>query len=94
VESADAVREAMHEAGAGKIGNYEKVSFSSRGVGRFLPMEGANPSIGEVGRIEQAEEERIEMLCQRGKVMDVIEAIKKAHPYEEVAIDVYKLEEF
>jgi hypothetical protein len=92
VENADAVRDAMHSAGAGKIGNYDKVSFSSRGVGRFLPMAGASPTIGEVGKIEEVEEERIEMICEREKLEAVVEAMKRAHPYEEVAFDIYALE--
>jgi hypothetical protein len=88
---ADAVREAMGRAGAGRIGRYLHCSFSSRGVGRFLPGEGTNPAIGEVGRIEAVEEERIEMVCERSLLAEVVEAIKRVHPYEEVALDVYPL---
>lgn len=91
---ADAVREAMAEAGVGKIGNYTSCSFSSKGIGRFLPQEGANPAIGEVGKAEAVDEERIEMVCPREKLNEVISAIKRVHPYEEVAIDVYPLEEY
>jgi len=89
----DAVREAMGKAGAGKIGNYTYCSFSSKGIGRFKPEEGAHPNIGEVGKFELVTEERIEAVCERDKLVDVINAIKKAHPYEEVALDVYPLEE-
>jgi hypothetical protein len=88
------VREAMGKAGAGKIGNYSSCSFSSKGVGRFKPEEGANPNIGEVGKPEEVPEERIEMVCSREKIQDVVRAIKEVHPYEEVALDVYPLEEF
>lgn len=91
---ADAVRQAMGEAGAGKIGNYTGCSFSSKGVGRFLPQEGANPTIGEVGKTEAVEEERIEMVCPREIMSEVIAAIKAVHPYEEVALDVYPLENY
>lgn len=90
---ADIVREAMGRAGAGKIGNYTFCSFSSRGIGRFKPETGANPTIGEVGRLESVEEERVEAVCERGKLKAVIEAIKRVHPYEEVALDAYPLEE-
>ncbi|MBN2585631.1 YqfO family protein [Patescibacteria group bacterium] len=90
---ADAVREAMGEAGAGKIGNYTNCSFSSKGVGRFLPQAGANPAIGEVGKLEAVEEERIEMVCEREKLKEAISAIKRVHPYEEIAYDVYPLED-
>ncbi|MBU4142636.1 YqfO family protein [Patescibacteria group bacterium] len=90
---ADKVREAMGKAGAGKIGNYTYCSFSSKGVGRFQPEKGAHPAIGEVGKLESVQEERIEVVCDRNLVKKVIAAIKKAHPYEEVALDIYPLEE-
>jgi hypothetical protein len=88
----DAVREAVGKAGAGKIGNYSFCSFSSKGVGRFRPEQGANPHIGEVGKFEEVVEERIETICPREKLQEVITAIKKVHPYDEVALDVYPLE--
>ncbi len=90
---ADAVREAMGKAGAGKMGNYSFCSFSSKGVGRFKPEEGARPAVGELGRLEEVVEERIETICHRDDVNSVIEAIKDAHPYEEVPIDLYQIEE-
>ena len=90
---ADAVREAMGKAGAGKIGNYTHCSFSSQGIGRFKPEEGAHPAVGKIGKLESVREERIEAVCERKILQDVITAIKKAHPYEEVALDVYPLEE-
>lgn len=89
---ADAVREAMGKAGAGRIGNYTYCSFSSRGTGRFLPGEGAHPVIGEVGKPEEVEEERIEVFCTEQSIDAVIAAMKSVHPYEEVAYDVYPLE--
>ncbi|MBI3638666.1 hypothetical protein HY227_02920 [Candidatus Wolfebacteria bacterium] len=88
----DVVREAMGKAGAGKIGNYTFCSFSSKGTGRFKPEDGAHPAIGEVGKLESVHEERIEVVCDRNLLGDVITAIKKVHPYEEVAIDIYPLE--
>lgn len=90
---ADAVREAMGNAGVGKIGNYTYCSFSSQGIGRFKPEEGAHPTIGEVGKLELVKEERIEAVCPREILKDVVVAIKKVHPYEEVVLDVYPLEE-
>lgn len=89
----DIVREAMGKAGAGKIGNYSFCSFSSKGIGRFKPQEGANPHIGEVGRLEEVQEERIEVVCEKEKLQDVIKAIKETHPYEEIVLDVYSLED-
>ena len=90
-DHADAVRKALSEAGAGKLGNYDSCSFSSRGTGRFRPLEGAHPAIGSVGRLEEIEEERIEAMVDvssEGALKSVIAAVRKAHPYEEPAIHV------
>ena len=89
---ADIVREAMGKAGAGKTDNYTFCSFSVKGTGRFRPEKGAHPTIGKVGRLESVEEERIEVVCARERVKEVVEAIKKVHPYEEVALDIYPIE--
>jgi hypothetical protein len=88
---ADIVREAMGKAGAGKIGNYTFCSFSTKGLGRFKPEQGANPHIGAVGKFEEVAEEKIEVSCSKEKLEDVIKAIKEVHPYDEVAFDVYPL---
>jgi hypothetical protein len=88
---ADKVREAMGKAGAGVIGKYGFCSFSTKGTGRFLPHDGAHPAIGTVGEFESVEEERIETVCPADLVAQVTVAIKKVHPYEEVAFDVYPL---
>jgi hypothetical protein len=88
----EVVREAMGKAGAGKIGNYSHCSFSSKGIGRFKPEDGANPHIGEVGKFEEVVEYRIETVCPQEKLQEVISAIKEVHPYDEVALDVYPLE--
>lgn len=89
---ADAIRTALGDAGGGRIGNYSHCTFSVRGVGRFKPEEGANPHIGEVGKLEAVEEERIETVCEGVVLKDVLDAVRKAHPYEEPAIDVYPIE--
>lgn len=89
---ADAVREAMGKADAGKIGNYTFCTFSTKGIGRFKPETGAHPAIGEVGKLEAVPEEKIEAVCARENLLQIVEAIKKVHPYEEVALDVYPLE--
>jgi hypothetical protein len=90
---AERVREALGKAGAGSIGNYSYCSFSSKGIGRFLPGQGANPHIGTVGELETVSEERIETICPREKLKSAIAAMKAAHPYEEVAFDIYALED-
>jgi hypothetical protein len=87
----DIVRQAMGDAGAGRIGNYSHCSYSVNGIGRYKPMKGSKPFIGEIGKFEEVEEERIECVCDRDKAKSVIVAMKKVHPYEEVAFDVYPL---
>ncbi len=87
----DIVRKAVGDVGAGQIGNYTFCSFSSKGFGRFIPQKGANPAIGSIGISEMVNEERIEFVCDKSKLKDVIGAMKKVHPYEEVAFDVYPL---
>lgn len=89
---AEQLRQAMGDAGAGRIGNYSHCSFSIKGVGRFKPTEGANPTIGEVGKIEEVNEERIETVCEETKLQAVLAAIRDVHPYEEPATDVYPIE--
>lgn len=88
----DAVRQALGEAGAGKIGNYDFCSFSTRGVGRFCGNEKAKPTIGKAENYEAVGEERIEVVVSREILKDVIAKMKSVHPYEEVAFDVYPLE--
>jgi hypothetical protein len=92
LDNADTVREAIGKAGGGKFGNYSFTSFSARGVGRFLPEEGAHPTIGKVGKMEVVEEERIEVTCQKSLLTDIVAAVRQAHSYEEPIIDVYPLE--
>jgi hypothetical protein len=88
---ADRVRSAMGKAGAGLLGDYTHCSFSVKGIGRFLPLPTAHPTIGKVGKMEEVIEERIEMVCYKKDLKKIIRAIKRVHPYEEVAIDVYPL---
>lgn len=88
---ADKVRTALGKAGAGKVGDYEYSSFSVKGVGRFKPMKGAKPAIGKVGRLEKVAEERIETVCYKKDLGKILRAVKKVHPYEEIAFDVYSL---
>jgi hypothetical protein len=90
---ADIIKEAMGNAGAGKIGNYSFCFFTVKGIGQFKPEEGAKPFIGKINKIELVNEERIETVCERDCLEKVIEAIKRVHPYEEIALDVYQLED-
>jgi putative NIF3 family GTP cyclohydrolase 1 type 2 len=89
----DAVIEAAARAGAGVIGAYSHCTFRSPGVGTYIPLEGARPFAGKVGRLEQAAELRLECLVSRERLGALIEAVRAAHPYEEMAYDVYPLVE-
>lgn len=91
VKQAGNVRKALAEAGAGKIGNYDHCSISYPVKGRFRPLKGAKPVIGKVGQIEEVKEEMIETICPKKILQKVILALRKAHPYEEPAIDIVPL---
>jgi len=91
-EAADKVGQAMGDAGAGKLGNYSHCSFSSEGAGRFLPLDGAAPAFGKVGTLEEVREVRIEALVLKERLSEILSAVRAAHPYEEVAYDVYPLD--
>jgi dinuclear metal center YbgI/SA1388 family protein len=86
------VRQAMCNAGAGYIGNYSGCTFQAKGTGTFLPGEGTSPFIGEAGRMEYAEEYRLETVVPQSVLSAVIKAMEAAHPYEEVAYDVFRME--
>ena len=81
----------MAEVGAGAIGDYDSCTFTAPGEGRFRPLDGAHPTIGEVGRVESVEEVRIETVCPRHLRADAVAAMVAAHPYEEPAYDVVPL---
>ena len=87
------VQEAVGKAGAGWIGNYSDCTFQVSGVGTFRPRDGANPYIGKRGELEQVEEVRLETIIQEDIQDRVIKAMLHAHPYEEVAYDLYPLEQ-
>ena len=92
-EALDATRAAVFEAGAGRIGDYERCSWYTAGTGTFLAGEGADPSIGRVGREERVSELRVETVVPADRARDVVAALRAAHPYEEVAYELYALVE-
>ena len=91
-EDCDRVAEAMARAGAGVIGNYDSCSFRTEGTGTFRGNESSSPRRGRRGALERVREVRLEMLAPSWKVDAVVEAMRRAHPYEEVAYDVYASE--
>ena len=88
------VKTAMFEAGAGNIGNYSECAFESEGKGQFKPGQSSNPFEGEKEKLHSSSELKIEILVSVHNTNNVIAAMQKAHPYEEVAYDVYQLENF
>jgi dinuclear metal center YbgI/SA1388 family protein len=86
------VRSALFEAGCGKIGNYDEASFNISGTGTFRPLKDANPYIGQIGVLQQEPEIRIETIFPNHLESQIIAALRLAHPYEEVAYDIYSLE--
>jgi putative NIF3 family GTP cyclohydrolase 1 type 2 len=85
-EAAGRVERAMADAGAGRIGEYERCSFSAQGEGSFTPREGTRPRVGSAGTPSSVEEERVEMVCPRATATRVIAAAREAHAYEEPLI--------
>jgi hypothetical protein len=90
-DALDAVRDAVFAAGAGRIGAYERCSWYAEGTGTFLGGEGTDPAIGEAGREERVPELRLETVFPAERHDEVVAALRRAHPYEEPAFDVYAL---
>jgi hypothetical protein len=90
-EALDAVRDAVFAAGAGRIGDYERCSWYTEGTGTFFGGEGTSPTLGERGREERVPELRLETVFPAERHDDVVAALRRAHPYEEPAFDVYPL---
>lgn len=92
---AESTKDAVFSTGAGAFpgAKYTKVCFQSSGTGQFLPGAGAQPAIGSTGTLERVEELKVEIMCVgRSIMLQAVEALVKAHPYEEVAYEVYKME--
>ncbi|HEX8236374.1 MAG TPA: Nif3-like dinuclear metal center hexameric protein [Abditibacteriaceae bacterium] len=90
-EALDKVSNAMWNAGAGNIGNYDRAAFRNKGTGTFRPLPGADPYDGEIGKQQEADEWRLEVIVPATQRDEVIRAMQAAHPYEEVAYDAYPL---
>lgn len=93
VTHAKEMRGVLGKVGAGALGDYTTCSFTTAGVGRFTPTDGANPYIGTVDKEEQVEEEKIEVIVPGPLKNQVLKAMFGAHPYEEPAYDVVMLEQ-
>jgi structural hemagglutinin/hemolysin toxin protein RtxA len=88
------VKQAMFAAGGGRIGNYDSCAWQVAGLGQFRPLAGANPQVGVVDSLARVEEFRVELVVLEEHIHDVVAAMKFAHPYEEPAYAVIRLESF
>ena len=87
----DATRDAVFAAGAGRVGGYERCSWYARGTGTFLGGKGTDPAIGEAGTEERVDELRVETVVPAEHAGEIVRALIEAHPYEEVAFELYAL---
>lgn len=92
LDHAEKVRNALFDAGAGKVGDYDQCSFNVQGEGTFRAGDGTKPFVGEVGQRHQEQETRVEVIYPAYLQHNIITAMSQAHPYEEVAYDIYTLE--
>lgn len=91
-EQKEDVKRTLFEAGAGRFKNYDCCSWEVEGVGQFRPLEGSNPFIGTSNELEKLKEFRVEMICKDELIFKVIETLIEAHPYEEPAYEVWKID--
>ena len=89
----EAVKQALFAAGAGRIGDYDCCAWQTLGQGQFRPLEGSQPFIGQTGSVEQVAEYRVEMVCTDDVVDAALTALREAHPYEEPAFDLWRLDD-
>ncbi|MBU3071593.1 YqfO family protein [Aestuariicella sp. G3-2] len=90
----DSVKEALFEAGAGKIGDYDSCCWQVLGQGQFRPLPGSQPHLGQHGLLETVDEYRVEMVCSGESIRAAVNALRRAHPYEEPAYDVIQVLDF
>lgn len=90
VESKEVVKNALFDVGVGCIGNYDRCSFETEGLGQFRALTGSNPTIGKVGEVEKISEVRVEMVMNDHILLEAVKALKNSHPYETPAYDVVK----
>lgn len=90
----ESVKQALFAAGAGRIGDYEHCCWQVAGQGQFRPMPGSAPFLGQHGELETVAEYKVEMVVADSLISGVLAALKRSHPYEEPAFDVYPLAQF
>lgn len=91
---AQKVKTAVFLTGAGRIGNYDCCSWETEGTGQFRPLSGSQPYIGKLDEVERVQELKVELVCSDEFIAEAVAAMKAAHPYEEPAYEVIRLESF
>lgn len=94
VKKSEMVKEALFKIGVGRIGNYDSCCFETVGQGQFRALDGANPSIGSVGKVEKVPEAKVEMVLDEDLIKEAIKVLKDAHPYETPAYQVLRCEDY
>ena len=90
-ENLEEVKQALFDAGVGRIGDYDSCCWQALGTGQFRPLAGSNPHLGNRGEVEKLPEWKVEMVCGDQLIHQAVAVLKQAHPYEEVAYDVWQL---
>lgn len=85
------VKQAMFDAGAGRVGNYECAAWQTKGRGQFKPLAGSTPFLGTENKLKKVAEYKVEMVCEAANLSEVLMAFKNAHPYEEPGYGVIPL---
>lgn len=93
-EAKESTKEALFSIGVGNFDNYKLCSWETLGSGQFKPIADANPSIGELGKLEVLQEYKVELICPDDLIQLAVKTLKEVHPYEEVAYEVFKMESF
>lgn len=88
-EALERVKEALFDAGAGKIGVYDRCCWQTPGQGQFRPLQGSDPHIGIKGQLEYLEEFKVEMVCAEQNLRKAVEELIRSHPYEVPAFEYY-----
>ena len=93
VVAKEKTKQALFDIGVGMFDNYENCSWETLGQRQFKPVGNANPNIGELNKLEVLEEYKIEMICSDELIRQAVKILKDTHPYEEVAYEVFKMED-
>jgi len=93
-DAKEKTKQALFDVGVGRYENYDRCSFETLGDGQFRPINEANPHIGRLNKTETLKEYKVEMICSDELIREAVKVLKEVHPYEEVAYEVFKMEEF